>query len=62
MLRGTGSVDSFLDHAATMAGFDAPTTRLPEAVVVQALFEIRVHGRDRSLPSAGVHAERDEGD
>ena len=52
MLIGTAPVDAFLSHAATMPNLDTPAVTIPEAVVVQALFEIRVSGRDISLPPA----------
>jgi hypothetical protein len=54
MLTGTASVDDFLAHAATMDGFDTDDVVLPDANVFQAMFETRIAGRVRSLPS-GLH-------
>jgi len=54
MLTGTGSVDEFLTHAATLDDFDADALSLPDAEILQAIFEIRIVGRQSSLPS-GLH-------
>lgn len=54
MLSGTAPVGELLGHAATMAAFDTAPETFPDAVVVQAMYEIAVAGRETSLP-AGLH-------
>lgn len=54
MLTGTGAVEDFLADAATLDGFDTGAVTLGEVEVLQAMFEIRIGGRERSLP-AGLH-------
>lgn len=54
MLTGTARVDEFLAHAATMHSFATEAVTLPGALVFQALFEIRIGGRQVSLPP-GLH-------
>ena len=54
MLCGTAPIDELLAHAATMPSFDTDACVLPDALVFQAMFEIRVAGRESSLPS-GLH-------
>lgn len=54
MLSGTAPVTELLGHAATMAAFDTAPETFPDAVVVQAMYEIAVAGRETSLP-AGLH-------
>ena len=52
MLVGAASVDELLAHAATMPSFDTDALDLPGAEVLQALFELRVDGREAALPPA----------
>lgn len=52
MLIGSSPHDAFLTHAATVEAFATDAVALPGAEVLQALFEIRVHGREASLPPA----------
>jgi hypothetical protein len=54
MLQGTAPLPELLAHAATLAAFDTAPESFPDAVVFQAMFEISVAGRQRSLP-AGLH-------
>ena len=54
MLAGTGPVEQFLTHAATLDDFDTDAVVIPGAEIVQALYEIRIDGRQASLPS-GLH-------
>ena len=54
MLTGTGAVDEFLDHAATLDDFATDAVTLPGVEILQAIFEIRIGGRQVSLP-AGLH-------
>ena len=54
MLTGTASVDELVAHAATMTGFDTDALTLPHAEVFQAMFEMRIGGRQASLPP-GLH-------
>ena len=54
MLAGTGPVEQFLTHAATLDDFDTDTAVIPGAELLQAIFEIRIDGRQASLPS-GLH-------
>ena len=54
MLRGTASTDELVAHVATMASFDAAGLSLPDTLMFQAMFEIRVAARETSLP-AGQH-------
>lgn len=50
MLTGSASVEELVTHAATMPGFDVAAVTLPDAEVLQATFEIRIGGREASLP------------
>ena len=52
MLVGTASVDELVAHAATMPSFDTEALALPDTEVLQALFEVRVAGREAALPPA----------
>ena len=54
MLTGTGRIDEFLAHAATLDDFDTEAVTVHDAEIVQATFEIRIGGRQASLPS-GLH-------
>jgi len=54
MLTGTATPDEFLGHAATIDAFAAEAVTLPGAEVLQAAFEIRIAGRESSLPP-GLH-------
>ncbi|HEX7096698.1 MAG TPA: acetoacetate decarboxylase family protein [Acidimicrobiales bacterium] len=54
MLRGTATVDELVGHAATLDSFDTDALELRDVELLQALFEIRVGGRQASLPS-GLH-------
>ena len=54
MLAGTGSVDDFLAHAATLDDFDTEPVTMHEAEILQATFEMRIDGRQASLPP-GLH-------
>ena len=54
MLTGSASADEFVAHAATMSGFDTDALTLPDAEVFQAMFEMRIGGRETSLPR-GLH-------
>ena len=54
MLTGTGRIDEFLAHAATLDDFDTEAVTVRDAEIVQATFEIRIGGREASLPS-GLH-------
>jgi hypothetical protein len=54
MLTGTATPDEFLGHAATIDTFAAEAVTLPGAEVLQAAFEIRIAGRESSLPP-GLH-------
>ena len=54
MLTGTGPVDEFLVHAATLDGFDTSAVTLSDAEVLQASYEMRIDGRQVSLPP-GLH-------
>lgn len=54
MLVGSGRVEEFLANAATMDSFATEAVELPGATVLQALFEIRIGGRQISLPP-GLH-------
>ena len=51
MLRGTGDPDDLVVGRATLDGFDTDAVTLPGVELLQALCEIRVDGRERSLPS-----------
>ncbi|HEV8299077.1 MAG TPA: hypothetical protein VGQ20_17340 [Acidimicrobiales bacterium] len=50
MLAGTASLEELTAHAATLDDFGTDALTLPGAEVFQALFEIRVTGRQTSLP------------
>jgi hypothetical protein len=54
MLTGTAAVDDFLTHAATLGDFGTEAVTLPGCEILQTLFEIRIGGRQASLP-AGLH-------
>ena len=54
MLTGTGPVDEFLTHAATLDAFDVSAVTMHEAEILQATYEIRIGGRQVSLPP-GLH-------
>ena len=54
MLTGSAPVDELVAHAATMSGFDTDALSLPDAEVFQAMFELRIGGRETSLPR-GLH-------
>jgi hypothetical protein len=54
MLVGTAPVDELLAHVATMPSLDTETVTLAGAEVLQAMFELRVAGREAALP-AGLH-------
>jgi hypothetical protein len=54
MLTGTGAVDEFLEHAATLDDFGTDAVILDGAEILQAIYEIRIAGRQRSLPP-GLH-------
>jgi hypothetical protein len=50
MLTGTAPVEDFLAHAATMADFGTDELTLSDVEVFQAMFEMRIAGREASLP------------
>jgi hypothetical protein len=54
MLTGTAAVDEFLESAATLDDFATDAVTLNGAEIFQTLFEIRIGGRQASLPS-GLH-------
>jgi hypothetical protein len=54
MLSGTADLDELVAGRATLPDFGTDAVTLPGAEVLQALFEIRIGGRQRSLPS-GLH-------
>jgi hypothetical protein len=54
MLAGTAAPEELVAHAATLDDFATDPVTLPDARVLQALFEIRVAGRQSSLPP-GLH-------
>ena len=54
MLVGTAPVDELLAHAATMESFDTEAVELPGTELLQAMYEVRVTGREAALP-AGLH-------
>jgi hypothetical protein len=54
VLTGTAPLDELVPHRATMASFATDALTLPGVELVQAVFEIQVGGRQRSLPS-GLH-------
>lgn len=54
MLRGTATVDELRRHIATLSSFDTEALRLEGVELLQALFEIRIGGRQSSLPP-GLH-------
>jgi hypothetical protein len=54
VLTGTGSLDELVPDRATLCSFDTEAVTLRGVEIVQALTEIRVGGRQRSLPS-GLH-------
>jgi hypothetical protein len=54
MLTGSAPTDELVAHAATMTNFDTEGLTLPDAEVFQAMFEMRIGGRESSLPP-GLH-------
>ena len=54
MLTGTGPVDEFLAHSATLDDFDTQAVTMHDAEILQATFEIRIDGRQAALPP-GLH-------
>jgi hypothetical protein len=54
MLSGTAPLIELAGHAATMADLATAAETFPDAVVVQAMYEIASAGRQTSLP-AGLH-------
>lgn len=54
MLVGTAPVEELTRHAATMPSFDTATLVLPGVEVLQAMFELRIGGREAALPP-GLH-------
>ena len=54
MLRGTASLDELVPDRAVMESFATEAETLPGVELLQALCEIRIGGRQRSLPS-GLH-------
>jgi hypothetical protein len=54
MLTGTATVDELAAHAATLDSFDTPGVAIDHVELLQAVFEIRIGGRQSSLPS-GLH-------
>jgi hypothetical protein len=54
VLTGTAPLDELTTHCATLDGFDTEPVTLPGAEVFQALFEMRIGGRQASLPP-GLH-------
>ncbi len=54
MLVGTAPVEELTAHAATLESFDTDALTLPGTEVLQALFELRVTGREAALPP-GLH-------
>ena len=54
MLTGTASIDELSAHISTLESFDTPGASLRDVEVLQSLFEIRIGGRQASLPS-GLH-------
>jgi hypothetical protein len=54
MLRGTAPVEELTAFAATLDDFATEPVVLPDAEILQAVFEIRVTGREAALPS-GLH-------
>jgi hypothetical protein len=51
MLVGTGPVEEFLAHAATLDDFDTESVTAHDAEVLQATYEMRIDGRQVSLPA-----------
>jgi hypothetical protein len=54
MLTGTAALDELLPHRARLESFETDAVELRDVAVFQALAEIRIGGRQRSLPS-GLH-------
>ena len=55
MLVGNGPVDEFLAHVATLDDFDTEAvTAAGDVEMLQVTFEIRIDGRQASLPT-GLH-------
>jgi hypothetical protein len=54
MLTGTAALDELVPDRATISSFDTEAVTLRGAEIVQVLAEIRIDGRQRSLPS-GLH-------
>ena len=54
MLTGTGPIDEFLSHSATLDDFDTQAATMHDAEILQATYEIRIDGRQAALPP-GLH-------
>jgi hypothetical protein len=54
VLSGTASLDELVPHRADLASFGTDAVTLPGVELLQVLTEIRIGGRQRSLPS-GLH-------
>lgn len=54
MLRGNASVDELTQFTATLDDFGTDAVTLTDVDILQAVFEMRVAGREASLP-AGLH-------
>jgi hypothetical protein len=54
VLTGTAPLDELVPHRAQLESFDTEAVELRDVQVLQALAEIRIGGRQRSLPS-GLH-------
>ena len=54
MLTGTGPVEEFLAHSATLDDFDTQAVTMHGAEILQATYEIRIEGRQAALPP-GLH-------
>ena len=52
MLTGCARLEELVAHAATMPDFDTEAVTLPGVEVFQALFEMRIGGREASLPAS----------
>ena len=54
MLRGSADPAEFATDAATLTDFATPAAELEGVTLFQALFELRIDGRERTLPP-GLH-------
>jgi hypothetical protein len=54
VLTGTATLDELSTHAAEIESFDTTAVELTGVEILQALFEMRIGGRQASLPS-GLH-------